>query len=91
MQNKLFISNLSFKTADAELNALFSKYGSVVSSRMAMDRETGRARGFGFVEMSDHQAALDAVHGLNKQEFGGRIINVAISEPRERQPNPRNW
>ena len=91
MQNKLFVRNLSFNTADAELEALFSQYGPVVSSRMAVDRETGRGRGFGFVEMGTQQAAQDAIRGLDNVEFGGRVIHVAVSEPRERTPNARSW
>lgn len=91
MQNKLFIRNLSYKTEDAELSELFSSFGRVVSAKVAVDRETGRGRGFGFVEMSSGEGASDAMAALNSSQFGGRPIYVAISEPRASRPNERNW
>jgi RNA recognition motif-containing protein len=91
MQNKLFVRNLSFNTAESELGELFSQYGEVVSAKIAVDRETGRGRGFGFVEMSSQQSAEEAIRGLNEREFGGRTIHVAVSEPRDRRPNTRDW
>ena len=91
MQNKLFIRNLSYKTEDAELSKLFSSYGEVVSAKVAIDRETGRGRGFGFVEMHDGQSASDAMNALNSSHFGGRPIYVGLSEPRSSRPNVRNW
>jgi RNA recognition motif-containing protein len=91
MQNKLFVRNLSFNTEDAELLALFADFGEVVSARVAVDRDSGRGRGFGFVEMSSQQSAEQAIRALDSTEFGGRTIHVAISEPRERRPNSGNW
>jgi RNA recognition motif-containing protein len=91
MQNKLFVRNLSFNTDDAELQALFADFGDVVSARVAVDRDSGRGRGFGFVEMGSQQAAEQAIRALDSTEFGGRTIHVAVSEPRERRPNSGNW
>jgi RNA recognition motif-containing protein len=91
MQNKLFVRNLSFNTDDADLSALFADFGGVVSARVAVDRDSGRGRGFGFVEMADQKSAEDAIRGLDSTEFGGRRIQVAVSEPRESRPNSRNW
>lgn len=91
MQNKLFVRNLSFNTVDSELSDLFSQYGEVVSAKIATDRDTGRGRGFGFVEMGTQKSAEDAIRGLDSREFSGRTIHVAMSEPRERRPNSRSW
>ncbi|MBX9687739.1 MAG: RNA-binding protein [Candidatus Obscuribacterales bacterium] len=82
---KLFVRNLSFNTVEPDLNALFSNYGDVVSAKIAFDRETGRGRGFGFVEMSTQKSAEDAIAGLDNKEFHGRVIHVVVSEPRERR------
>jgi RNA recognition motif-containing protein len=87
MQNKLFIRNLSFDTTDSELSDLFAAHGQVVSAKMACDRETGKARGFAFVEMNSHDSAQNAIRALDSREFNGRVIHVAMSEPRERRPN----
>ncbi len=91
MQNKLFVRNLSFNTEDADLSALFSSYGSVLSAKVAVDRDSGKGRGFGFVEMSDVRGAEDAMSALDNTQFGGRKIHVAVSEPRSSRPDPRNW
>jgi cold-inducible RNA-binding protein len=91
MQNKLFVRNLAFSTDDAELTAAFSEFGGVVSARVATDRDTGKGRGFGFVEMSNQQEAEQAIRGLEGTQLGGRTIHVAVSEPRERRPNSGNW
>ena len=87
MQNKLFVRNLSFNTTDEDLNSLFSEVGAVVSARIATDRDTGRARGFAFVEMGSQQDAEAAITALDSREFGGRTIHVAFSEAKERRPN----
>ncbi|MEG2156673.1 MAG: RNA-binding protein [Bacteroidaceae bacterium] len=77
----IFVSNLSFSVQDEDLNELFSEFGSVESAKVITDRENGRSRGFGFVEMTDEegQAAIDA---LNGKEFEGREMNVAVAKPR---------
>jgi RNA recognition motif-containing protein len=87
MQNKLFVRNLSFNCEDRELGQLFTEFGEVTSAKVALDRDTGRGRGFGFVEMSTQQQAQDAIRGLNGRELGGRAIQVAISEPKEKRFN----
>ena len=83
--NKLFVRNLSFRTTDGDLFELFSQHGEVVSARIATDRETGRPRGFAFVEMNTPASAEEAIRALNNTEFGGRTVSVAMSEPRERK------
>ncbi len=83
MQNKLFVRNLSFTCADSELGDLFTQFGEVTSAKIPLDRDSGKGRGFGFVEMGSQQQAEDAIRGLDNREFGGRIIHVSMSEPRE--------
>lgn len=83
MQNKIFVRNLAFSCEDADLNGLFSPFGEVSSARIATDRDTGRGRGFGFVEMANQQQAEAAIRSLNGTDFGGRYIHVAVAEPRE--------
>lgn len=85
MQNKLFVRNISYKTTEAELEKLFSQYGTVTSTRLATDRETGRPRGFGFVEMNTESEAQDAITGLNNTGFEGRTLFVAFSESQGKQ------
>ena len=87
MQNKLFVRNLAFQCADSDLRELFTQFGEVTSVQIATDRDTGRARGFAFVEMATQQQAEAAIRGLEGREFGGRTLHVAISEPREKRPN----
>lgn len=85
--NKLFVRNLAFSTTDGELNGIFAQHGEVVSARMATDRDTGRSRGFGFVEMNTQESAQDAIHTLDNSEHNGRTLYVAVSKPRDRKPN----
>lgn len=82
MQKKLFVRNLPFSCVESELGDLFAQYGEVCSVKIAVDRESGRPRGFGFVEMGSEKQAEDAISGLNSRDFGGRTLQVAISEPR---------
>jgi cold-inducible RNA-binding protein len=79
---KIYVGNLSFQTSEAELNETFSAYGSVQSANLVMDRETGRPRGFGFVEMDD-DGARKAIDELNGKEVGGRPLTVNEAKPRE--------
>src|ERR1700712_2406632 len=79
----IYVSNLSFNTNDAELNELFSKFGTVSSAKVIMDRETGRSRGFGFVEMPSSDEGKDAMLGLNNKEVEGRAMSVSEAKQRE--------
>jgi cold-inducible RNA-binding protein len=82
MGKKLFVGNLSFNTTSGDLEALFSEMGTCESAAVITDRETGRSRGFGFVEMSSSAEAEAAIQALNGREVEGRALNV--SEARER-------
>jgi len=82
MGKKLFVGNLSFNTSDSELRELFSQAGTCESARILTDRETGRSRGFGFVEMSSDEEASRAISEIDGKPFQGRPIRV--SEARER-------
>ncbi len=78
----MYVSNLSFNTNDAELNELFAAFGTVNSAKVITDRETGRSRGFGFVEMADGEAK-EAMLGLNNKEVEGRAMSVSVAKERE--------
>jgi len=82
LANKLYVGNLSYRTEQESLRSLFAQFGEVVSATILSDRDTGQARGFGFVEMADQNAANAAVQGLNGSEFEGRTLKV--NEARER-------
>jgi RNA recognition motif-containing protein len=86
----LYVSNLSFKVQETELSDLFSAYGEVVSAKIITDRETGRSRGFGFVEMASDEAGNKAMAELNNKDLDGRAINVSLAkEKTERSPRNR--
>ncbi|MGI6375584.1 MAG: RNA recognition motif domain-containing protein [Anaerolineae bacterium] len=78
----IYVGNLPYRTSDDDLNALFSPFGEVESARVIIDRETGRSRGFGFVEMTDDEQALAAIEGLNGSDFQGRPLTVNQARPR---------
>ena len=78
----LFVGNMNFQTTEAELRALFEPYGQVSRVHIAMDRETGRARGFAFVEMPNDEEAAKAMAGLDGKEVGGRNLKVNEARPR---------
>jgi cold-inducible RNA-binding protein len=80
---KIYVGNLSFDTGDAGLRDAFSAFGEVESAQVIVDRETGRSRGFGFVEMSDDGAAEQAIASMNGQDLQGRKLNVNEARPRE--------
>lgn len=90
MATKLYIGNLSYQTTDASLQAAFSQAGSVVSARVIMDKETGRSRGFGFVEMSSEEEAQAAIDMWNGKDLDGRDLRVNIARPMEDRP-PRRF
>ncbi len=77
----IYVGNLPFRTGDADLQALFEPFGQVASARIVMDRETGRSRGFGFVEMPSAEEAQKAIETLNAQEHGGRPLTVNEAKP----------
>ncbi|MGG9960675.1 RNA recognition motif domain-containing protein [Ferruginibacter sp. SUN106] len=79
----IYVSNLSFNTSDAELSDLFSKFGEVSSAKVITDRETGRSRGFGFVEMGNDEEGKAAMAGLNNKEVEGRAMSVSVAKERE--------
>jgi RNA recognition motif-containing protein len=83
----IYVSNLSFNTSDAELSELFSAFGEVSSAKVITDRETGRSRGFGFVEMPSEDEGKDAMLGLNNKEVEGRAMSVSVAKPREERSN----
>ena len=83
MGKKLYVGNLSFEITDADLEQLFVAYGKVQSAQVIMDRDAGRSKGFGFVEMSTDQEAHVAIAGLSGKEVGGRSLTVNEARPRE--------
>ena len=83
MSNKLYVGNLSFDTGESELQELFATHGEVISARVVTDRETGRSRGFGFVEMAQAEDAQKAIDDLNDKDFMGRNLKVNLARPRE--------
>jgi cold-inducible RNA-binding protein len=78
----LFVGNMSFQTTEADLRAAFEQYGEITRIQIMTDRDTGRARGFAFVEMADEQAAANAIAGLNGKELDGRALNVNEAKPK---------
>jgi RNA recognition motif-containing protein len=80
---KLYVGNLSYSVNSSELEQLFGQYGTVQSAQVIQDRETGRSKGFGFVEMSNDAEAQAAIQGLNEQEHNGRPLAVNEARPRE--------
>ena len=80
---KIYVGNLSFETTDEDLSREFAVYGEVVSASVVVDRDTGRSRGFGFVDMPSDEQAKAAIEGLNAKDLQGRTLNVNESRPRE--------
>ena len=87
----LYVGNLSFDTDENGLRQLFNEYGPITSVRIITDRETGRSRGFGFVELDDASAALKAVTELNGSELDGRALTINEARPREPRQQRSNW
>ena len=79
----LYISNLSYNISDEDLRQLFADYGEITSAKVIMDRETGRSRGFGFVDLSDDELAKKASEELNQASYDGKVINITEARPRE--------
>ena len=87
MAKKLYVGNLSFGVTDSALEQMFAAHGSVVSAQIIMDRDTGRSKGFGFVEMSNDQEAQAAIAAMNGQQVEGRTLTVNEARPREERPS----
>jgi len=86
MGNKLYVGNLAYSVRDESLQQAFGQFGTVSSAKVMMDRETGRSKGFGFVEMASDAEAQAAINGMNGQPLEGRAIVVNEARPREERP-----
>ena len=87
----MYVSNLSFQTTDEDLRKLFSAFGKVSSAKVITDRDTGRSRGFGFVEMESDSEAQEAIKNLNMKEIGGRAMNVSVARDKPARDSKRRW
>ncbi len=85
----LFVGNMNFDTTEGELRSIFEPYGEITSINIITDRDTGRPRGFGFVELADDGEAAKAITELNGKELGGRALNVNEAKPRPERSGPR--
>lgn len=83
VSNKIYVGNLPYSVTDANLESNFSEFGSVTSAKVMMDRDTGRSKGFGFVEMTTTEASQAAITALNGMSVDGRSIIVNLAKPRE--------
>ena len=86
-QQNLFVGNLAYATNDDSLKAFFEQIGEVTSARVITDRDSGRSKGFGFVEMANEDDNQKAVDALNGKELDGREINVSLARPKEERPS----
>lgn len=86
MGNKLYVGNLPYQVRDNDLEQAFGQFGSVTSAKVMMERDTGRSKGFGFVEMGSDEEAQAAINGMNGQSLGGR--NLVVNEARPMEPRP---
>jgi RNA recognition motif-containing protein len=87
----MYVSNLSFHTADDDLKKLFEQYGAVSSAKVITDRETGRSRGFGFVEMGSDDEAREAIKGLDNKEVEGRAMSVSVAKEKAARADNKRW
>lgn len=85
----IYVANLNYAINDDDLRELFSEYGEVSSAKVINDRETGRSRGFGFVEMANDEEGQKAITELDQAEISGKVINVAEARPREERSDSR--
>jgi len=83
---KIYVGNLSYSTGEEDVRAAFSEFGTVDSADVIIDRNSGRSKGFGFVEMSNDEEAQAAIDGLNDKDLDGRNLNVNKAKPREERP-----
>ncbi|KAA6324748.1 hypothetical protein EZS27_025959 [termite gut metagenome] len=82
----IFIAGLSYNISDSELGDLFAEYGEITSAKVITDRETGRSKGYGFVEMEDEAAGNKAIEELNETEIDGKTISVSVARPKSEAP-----
>jgi RNA recognition motif-containing protein len=87
----LYVSNLGFQVSDSDLRKLFEGHGQVSSAKVITDRESGRSRGFGFVEMDSDKEATAAMNKLNGQEIDGRTISVSVAREKENRNDRKKW
>jgi RNA recognition motif-containing protein len=87
----MYVSNLSFHTADDDLRKLFEQFGAVSSAKVINDRETGRSRGFGFVEMESDAEANAAIKGLNNKDVEGRAMSVSVAREKTNRSDNKRW
>jgi cold-inducible RNA-binding protein len=88
MGNKLYVGNLPYSFGDSDMEQAFGQYGTVSSAKVMMDRDSGRSKGFGFVEMSSPAEAQAAIEGMNGQQYGGR--GLVVNEARPMEPRSGN-
>jgi RNA recognition motif-containing protein len=87
----MYVSNLSFHAVDEDLKKLFEQYGTVSSAKIITDRETGRSRGFGFVEMESDAEANEAMKGLNNKDIQGRAMSVTVAREKTPRTDNKRW
>lgn len=87
MGNRIYVGNLAYSVRDDNLQQAFAEFGDVTSAKVMMDRETGRSKGFGFVEMANDEMAAAAIRGMNGQSIDGRALTVNEARPREERPS----
>lgn len=91
MSQKIYVGNLGYSVTDSSLSAKFSEFGTVETSKVIIDRDTNRSKGFAFVEMSSSSEAADAISGLNGTEFEGRQMNVSEAKPMAPKTTSGRW
>lgn len=87
----MYVSNLSFHTGEDDLKKLFEQFGAVSSAKIIADRETGRSRGFAFVEMDSDDEAKEAIKGLNNKEIEGRAMSVSVAREKAPRSDNKRW
>ncbi|NOT50599.1 MAG: RNA-binding protein [Chitinophagaceae bacterium] len=87
----MYVSNLSFHTSEDDLRKMFEQFGAVSSAKVIMDRETGRSRGFGFVEMGADSDGEAAIKGLNGKDIDGRAMSVSVAREKAPRPTNKRW